>query len=209
VWTGVEGELGLNAAPPGRSTGSVAFIRTLTTGMLPLLAEAAPRRRRAASAAAAVLVTWMAAHLASATLGIGERNHLVDVVVNLPGPHDGGQRLRHLPAGGRLDRRRARRDRVPPRPPDRVVLEITEDVMLTDPERSLTALARLSAAGVHRLTGFGVDIAQGYHIARPMPAADVEAWLAAGGFHQEDVEGPRPVDAFDAIQLDVRSRARA
>jgi EAL domain-containing protein (putative c-di-GMP-specific phosphodiesterase class I) len=59
--------------------------------------------------------------------------------------------------------------------PDRVVLEITEDVMLTDPERSLTALARLSAAGVQRLTGFGVDIAQGYHIARPMPAADVEA----------------------------------
>jgi len=73
------------------------------------------------------------------------------------------------------------------------VLEITEDVLLTDPERSLTARA---------------DIAQGYHIARPMPAPVLEAWLAAGGLHHEDVEGPRPVDPFDAIQLDVRGRAR-
>jgi hypothetical protein len=46
-------------------TGSVAFMRTLTTGTLPLVAEAGPRRRCAAAAAvaAAILVAWMAAHL--------------------------------------------------------------------------------------------------------------------------------------------------
>ena len=161
--------------------------------------------------------------------------------------------------------------------PDRFVIEITEDVLMTDPDRSLTALAALSAAGVRvalddfgtgysslsylkrlpvdelkidrsfvfemgtdpadaaivqtaidlgrrlgigvaaegvededtlrRLTDYGAMTAQGYHIARPMPAADVEAWLAAGGFvlrgDDQDVERARPVDALHAVQLDV------
>jgi diguanylate cyclase (GGDEF)-like protein len=164
--------------------------------------------------------------------------------------------------------------------PDRFVVEITEDVLMTDPDRSLTALAVLSAAGVRvalddfgtgysslsylkrlpvdelkidrsfvfemgtdpadaaivqtaidlgrrlgigvaaegvedaatlrRLTEFGAMMAQGYHIARPMPADELEAWLAAGGFvlrlDDEDVERARPVDALHAVQLDVGRR---
>ena len=40
--------------------------------------------------------------------------------------------------------------------PDRFVVEITEDVLMTDPDRSLTALAVLSAAGVRvALDDFG------------------------------------------------------
>jgi len=168
--------------------------------------------------------------------------------------------------------------------PDRFVVEITEDVLMTDPERSLTALAALSAAGVRvalddfgtgysslsylkrlpvdelkidrsfvfemgsdpadaaivqtaidlgrrlgigvaaegvedaatlrRLTDYGAMIAQGYHIARPMPASELEAWLTAGGFvvslgDDEDVERARPVDALHAVQLDVGCRGRA
>jgi diguanylate cyclase (GGDEF)-like protein len=164
--------------------------------------------------------------------------------------------------------------------PDRFVVEITEDVLMTDPDRSLTALGALSAAGVRvalddfgtgysslsylkrlpvdelkidrsfvfemgtdpadaaivqtaidlgrrlgigvaaegvedeatlrRLTDFGAMTAQGFHIARPMPAADLEAWLAAGGFvlrvNHEDVERARPVDALHPVQLDVGRR---
>jgi EAL domain-containing protein (putative c-di-GMP-specific phosphodiesterase class I) len=169
--------------------------------------------------------------------------------------------------------------------PDRFVVEITEDVLMTDPDRSLTALAVLSAAGVRvalddfgtgysslsylkrlpvdelkidrsfvfemgtdpadaaivqtavdlgrrlgisvaaegvedadtlrRLTEYGAMTAQGFHIARPMPAHDLEEWLAAGGFvlhaaaDHEDVERARPVDAFHAVQLDVGRRGRA
>jgi hypothetical protein len=66
-------------------------------------------------------------------------------------------------------------------------------------------------ATLKRLAGFGVDVAQGYHIARPMPATDLETWLGAGGFvltHDEDVERAGAVDALDAVQLDVRGRAR-
>ena len=164
--------------------------------------------------------------------------------------------------------------------PDRFVVEITEDVMMTDPDRSLTALGALSAAGVRvalddfgtgysslsylkrlpvdelkidrsfvfemgtdpadaaivqtaidlgrrlgiavaaegvedaatlrRLTDFGAMVAQGFHIARPMPAEELEAWLAADGFvlraHDEHVERARPVDALHAVQLDVGRR---
>jgi hypothetical protein len=40
--------------------------------------------------------------------------------------------------------------------PDRFIVEITEDVLMTDPDRSLTALAALSAAGVRvSLDDFG------------------------------------------------------
>ena len=60
---------------------------------------------------------------------------------------------------------------------------------------------------LRRLTDYGAGTAQGFHIARPMPAEEVEAWLAAGGFvlgiHHEHVERARPVDALHAIQLDV------
>ena len=166
--------------------------------------------------------------------------------------------------------------------PDRFVIEITEDVLMVDAERSLAALDTLSAAGVRvalddfgtgysslsylkqmrvdelkidrsfvfgmdtdpadaaivetavdlgrrlgigvvaegvenaatlrRLTEFGAGGAQGYHIARPMPASELDAWMAAGGFvlrHDEDVERTRTVDALDAVKLDVGRRGRA
>jgi EAL domain-containing protein (putative c-di-GMP-specific phosphodiesterase class I) len=167
--------------------------------------------------------------------------------------------------------------------PDRFIVEITEDVLMTDPDRSLTALAALAAAGVRvslddfgtgysslsylkrlpvdelkidrsfvlemgtdqadaaivqtaidlgrrlgigvaaegvedaetlrRLTEFGAGVAQGYHIARPLPAGELEAWLGAGGFvlrtDDEDVERARPVDALHAVQLDVARGGRA
>ena len=63
-----------------------------------------------------------------------------------------------------------------------------------------------------RLTSYGASMAQGYHIARPVPADEVEAWLDAGGFaasllaDDEDVERARPVDALHAVQLDVGRR---
>jgi diguanylate cyclase (GGDEF)-like protein len=167
--------------------------------------------------------------------------------------------------------------------PDRFVVEITEDVLMTDPDRSLTALGALSAAGVRvalddfgtgysslsylkrlpvdelkidrsfvfemgtdpadaaivqtaidlgrrlgiavaaegvedaatlrRLTDFGAMVAQGFHIARPMPAGELEAWLAAGAFvlrtDDEHVQRARPVHALHAVQLDVGRRGRA
>ena len=53
-------------------------------------------------------------------------------------------------------------------------------------------------------------VAQGFHIARPMPADEFEAWLAAGAFvlrtDDEHVERARPVDALHAVQLDVGRR---
>jgi diguanylate cyclase (GGDEF)-like protein len=68
-------------------------------------------------------------------------------------------------------------------------------------------------ATLRRLTDFGAMVAQGYHIARPMPAAELEAWLAAGGFvlriHDEHVERARAVDALHAVQLDVGRRGGA
>jgi diguanylate cyclase (GGDEF)-like protein len=36
-----------------------------------------------------------------------------------------------------------------------------------------------------RLTEMGCDVAQGYHIGRPMPAAEFEAWLATSGFEPQ------------------------
>jgi diguanylate cyclase (GGDEF)-like protein len=166
--------------------------------------------------------------------------------------------------------------------PDRFVIEITEDVLMMDADRSIAALDTLSAAGVRislddfgtgysslaylkqmrvdelkidrsfvfgmntnatdaaivetavdlgrrlgiavvaegvedaatlrRLTEFGAGGAQGYHIARPMPASALDAWLAAGGFvlrHDEDVEGAGAVDALHPVELDVRGRGRA
>jgi len=177
---------------------------------------------------------------------------------------------------------------------DRFVVEITEDVLMTDPDRSLTALSALSSAGVRvalddfgtgysslsylkrlpvdelkidrsfvfemgtdpadaaivqtaidlgrrlgigvavegvedsatlrRLTDYGAGTAQGFHIARPMPAADLEAWLAGGGFapvpaddevvevvlgDDEDVERARPVDALHAVELYVAGGGRS
>jgi predicted signal transduction protein with EAL and GGDEF domain len=69
------------------------------------------------------------------------------------------------------------------------------------------------AATLRRLTDFGAMVAQGYHIARPMHADELEAWLGTGGFvlrvHDEDVEGARPVDALHAVELDVGRRGGA
>jgi diguanylate cyclase len=62
------------------------------------------------------------------------------------------------------------------------------------------------AATLERLTQYGAGVAQGFHIARPMAAADLEVWLASD---DEDVERAGTVDALHAIQLDVRGRARA
>ena len=71
-------------------------------------------------------------------------------------------------------------------------------------ERDGAAECRGSSALTCRIRA---GTAQGFHIARPMPAADIEAWLAAGGFslrlNDEDVERARPVDALHAVQLDV------
>jgi len=69
------------------------------------------------------------------------------------------------------------------------------------------------AVTLRRLTDYGAMTAQGFHIARPLPADELETWLAAGGFvlrmHDEDVERARPVDALHAVQLDVGGRGRA
>ena len=69
------------------------------------------------------------------------------------------------------------------------------------------------AATLRRLTDYGAMVAQGYHIARPMLADELEAWLATGGFvlriDDEDVERARPVDALHAVQLDVGRGGRA
>jgi len=80
------------------------------------------------------------------------------------------------------------------------------------------------SATLRRLTQYGAGMAQGFHIARPMPAAELEAWLGAGGFvplpaddevvkavldDDEDVEGARPVDALHAVELDVAGGRRA
>jgi EAL domain-containing protein (putative c-di-GMP-specific phosphodiesterase class I) len=69
------------------------------------------------------------------------------------------------------------------------------------------------AATLERLTDYGAMVAQGYHIARPMPAQELEAWLAAGGFvlrlDDEHVQRARTVDALDAVQLDVAGGGRA
>ncbi len=59
---------------------------------------------------------------------------------------------------------------------------------------------------LRRLTEFGADVAQGYHIARPMPASEFEAWLAGSGYvlgHDDHVEGARAVDALHPVKLDV------
>lgn len=75
--------------------------------------------------------------------------------------------------------------------------------------------ARAGGDTLRRLTEYGAMTAQGYHIARPMRAHDLEEWLAAGGFvlraaaDHEDVERARPVDALHAVQLDVGRRGRA
>jgi diguanylate cyclase (GGDEF)-like protein len=163
--------------------------------------------------------------------------------------------------------------------PERLVIEITEDIIMGDPERSLSVIEDLSRAGVRvalddfgtgysslsylkklpldelkidrsfvldmgiddadaaivqttidlarrlgievvaegvedaatldAIVALGAATAQGFHIARPMPPHELEAWLREGGFclpDDEDVERARPVDPLDAIQLDVGSR---
>jgi len=43
-----------------------------------------------------------------------------------------------------------------------------------------------TAAAWERLVAAGCDLAQGYYVSRPMPAADLEAWLDALP-HEQDV----------------------
>jgi diguanylate cyclase (GGDEF)-like protein len=156
--------------------------------------------------------------------------------------------------------------------PRDLVIEITEGVLMVDPERSREVVTRLARAGVrvsvddfgtgysslaslkhlpvdelkidrafvrhlrtdpadaaivqslvdlaHRLgievvaegvedaetlellTAHGADRAQGFHIARPAPAEQIEAWLA----DQEHDERAGAVDALDAVELDVGRR---
>ena len=45
-----------------------------------------------------------------------------------------------------------------------VVYETEHDVRVLDPDMDL-------------LSAFGCDLAQGYHIARPMPPADIPTWI--------------------------------
>jgi EAL domain-containing protein (putative c-di-GMP-specific phosphodiesterase class I) len=51
------------------------------------------------------------------------------------------------------------------------------------------------------LTGMSCDMAQGFHIARPMPADTFDAWLPGAAWK------PRPVPAPDAIAATATSKA--
>jgi EAL domain-containing protein (putative c-di-GMP-specific phosphodiesterase class I) len=54
-----------------------------------------------------------------------------------------------------------------------------------------------NAATAADLIAMGVDVLQGYHVAKPMPAADVENWIrnrttvSDGGFDSLPVDGQR------------------
>jgi EAL domain-containing protein (putative c-di-GMP-specific phosphodiesterase class I) len=66
--------------------------------------------------------------------------------------------------------------------PDRFVVEITEDVLMTDPDRSLTALAALSAAGVRvALDDFGTGYSSlGYLSRLPVDILKLDRAFLAG-----------------------------
>ncbi|MGH2857231.1 MAG: putative bifunctional diguanylate cyclase/phosphodiesterase, partial [Solirubrobacteraceae bacterium] len=147
-------------------------------------------------------------------------------------------------------------------PPEALQLEITESMIMSDPERALATVTRLSALGVRlsvddfgtgysslanlrkmpidelkidrsfvgpmlrdesdliivrstinlghdlglnviaegvedsatldRLAKLGCDLAQGYHVSRPMPAEAFNAWLAHSGGHEAPTAVPSP-----------------
>jgi EAL domain-containing protein (putative c-di-GMP-specific phosphodiesterase class I) len=75
--------------------------------------------------------------------------------------------------------------------PESLVLEITEDAIMVDPDRSrppfpwpVPLVCRLVAEGVETLADWdylrrlGVEVAQGYAISRPKCAPHFSAWLA-------------------------------
>ncbi|HET8952086.1 MAG TPA: EAL domain-containing protein [Solirubrobacteraceae bacterium] len=105
---------------------------------------------------------------------------------------------------------------------DRFVVEITEDVLMTDPDRSLTALAALSAAACASRSTTSARATRRCPTSAGCPstssrstARSCSGWAPTrpGGIvlrlDDEHVERARPVDALHAVQLDVAGRRRA
>ncbi|MHB1075210.1 EAL domain-containing protein [Thiobacillus sp.] len=101
-------------------------------------------------------------------------------------------------------------------PPTRLELEVTESRLMKDPLASLDILTRLRLKHIglsiddfgtgHSSVAEGVEdqedwdflrtsscnTAQGYFIARPMPAADLTGWMAAWEIRRRDLMASRP-----------------
>jgi EAL domain-containing protein (putative c-di-GMP-specific phosphodiesterase class I) len=53
-----------------------------------------------------------------------------------------------------------------------------------------------SAEALDLLTKLGCDLAQGYHIGRPMPEKDLRGWLRESPWAAPDDETPEPLTQF-------------